>query len=186
VFSRQRRLQKPRELLPACQPQDGGVWADMGCGDGVFAQVLLELTGASTSVVGVDRDRGELRQWLSWAESSTEWHRASAVCGDFRQPLPFRWLSGIILANSLHFLPDTAKPDVLRHLRLSLKPEGTLILVEYNAQQGNAAVPYPMSAIQLIDLALSAGFTEAHVAARTPSSFLGEMVAIAALRPLGS
>ncbi len=38
------------------RPFVSGVWADVGCGDGVFAQVLSELMGERAVIVGMDRN----------------------------------------------------------------------------------------------------------------------------------
>jgi SAM-dependent methyltransferase len=182
MFSRQRRLEKPRALLPACRPLAGGQWADIGSGDGVFAEVMLELTGGGSRLIGFDHHVGRLRQFVAWAESAGLKDRVSAVQGDFLRPLPFRGLTGLVMANGLHFVPDGRKGAVLHQLGRALAPGGQLILVEYNADRGNPAVPYPLREARLIELLARAGFHRALTAARSSSSFLGEMVAITARR----
>ena len=105
MFARERRLQKPRALLPACQPLTGGTWVDVGSGDGVFAEGLLEIPGEKTRVIGFDRDRSKLSRLLTWAASHPAICRepinraAWAVFGSssgsrIRMPHRKAWLNG--------------------------------------------------------------------------------------------
>ncbi len=107
-----------------------------------------------------------------------------AVQADFLRPFPFKDLAGVLAANILHFVPDSGKGAVLGQFLSALMAGGQLIIVEYNAARGNRAVPYPCKASAWLELAEQVGFEAGRVAARTPSSFLGEMVAISALRPV--
>ncbi len=184
MFPRERRLQKARALLPACRPCANGTWVDVGSGDGVFAEGLLEVTRGVTCVVGFDNDRSKLSRLLAWGASSAAKQAIRAVQGDFARPLPFRELRGLIAANALHFVPDSTKAAVLAQFLSALAPGGQLILVEYNATQGNGAVPFPRRESEWVHLIVQAGFERVRVAARAPSSFLGEMVAISGFRPM--
>ena len=51
-------------------------------------------------------------------------------------------LDGIVAANALHFQQDQS--PVLSLFFTYLKPTGRMILVEYNIDKGNYAVPYPL------------------------------------------
>jgi SAM-dependent methyltransferase len=82
-------------------------------------------------------------------------------------------LDGIVAANSLHFQRD--KEKVVQLLRSSLKPGGRFILVEYNIDSGNFAVPHPISFAGWQALAQRCGFTETHLLATRPSRFLKEI-----------
>jgi len=56
-----------------------------------------------------------------------------------------------------------------------------LIVVEYNINRGNSAVPYPLDDQSFLKLAVQVGLREARIISRIPSSFLGEMYAGLAL-----
>lgn len=183
MFQRDRRLDKPRALLPSCGPLQGKLWVDVGCGDGVFTEGLLELTPLGTTVIGFDRDPTQLFRLAAWAGSTGRESAVYTVQGDFRHPLPFVELAGALAANALHFVPEAEKTAVLQHLRHAIRPGGRLIVVEYNTSGGNPAVPYPKSASEWLESIRAAGFPDVAVAAAAPSSFLGEMVALSAVRP---
>ena len=63
------------------------------------------------------------------------------LVADFTRPLDLPPLDGIVMANSLHFTAD--KGPVLEQVRSYLVPGGRLIVVEYNASQGNRWAYYP-------------------------------------------
>jgi hypothetical protein len=76
------------------------------------------------------------------------------------------------MANSLHFFKD--KEKILRYVHGLLKPNGMLLLVEYNVDSGNMWVPHPLSFETFRSLAPSAGFAEPRLLAKVPSRFLKE------------
>lgn len=181
VPSRQRRrFAKPLALLPDCSIEQAGTWLDLGCGDGVFSLVLAHLLGRDGHLIGLDRDRSALKRF---AAHMRQW-RAPAACqallANFRMPLPLRGLHGVLAANSLHFVPDAGKDAVLRQVSFALRPGGRIVIVEYNATRGTGAVPYPETAEDWVRRLRRLDFDEAEAAASTPSSYLGQMVAVQA------
>jgi len=167
-------------LRPANLPQ-GGTYADFGAGGGAFTLALRELIGSDATIYAVDDQRSSLAE----LESS---HRARfnttrnliLLKDDFSLDLSLPPLDGIVMANSLHFFKD--KEKLLRHVRGFLKPNGALLIVEYNVDVGNMWVPYPMSFNVCRVLVKRAGFTEPRLLARTPSSFLKEFYSAVAYR----
>lgn len=178
-----RRLEKPRQLLPNCLPEPGGTWADIGCGEGVFTVVLYEIIGPDCEIHAVDKNRGALRRLeANFAETHPQ-ATLHAHKADFRDPLELPQLDGLVIANALHFVIDEQKGEVLQRLVHNLKPGGRAIIVEYNAQRGNLAVPYPLDDAGFIELGRKTGLADLRIAARTPSSFMGEMYAGVGIAP---
>lgn len=57
-----RRLDKARRLLRPAIPEDsGGVWADLGCGEGIFTYHLAALLQPGSKIHAVDKDRRRLQ-----------------------------------------------------------------------------------------------------------------------------
>ena len=166
-------------LLHPAQLPAGGRWADLGAGSGAFTLALRELIGPEGEIYAVDKDRGrlgELERGYKQLFGGTD--RLKLMPADFSRPLALSPLDGVLMANSLHFFKD--KERLLLHVRSLLKPEGRLMLVEYNVDRGNLWVPYPLSFETFARLAPRAGFTQPQLVARHPSSFLREFYSAAA------
>lgn len=158
-----------------------GVWADLGAGAGAFTLALADLLGPGGEIYAIDRDaRALIRagQALRLRFPATQVHYLEA---DFTQPLSLPPLDGVVMANSLHF--QRQKEPVLQCVRKWLKPGGRLILVEYDTDQGNHWVPYPLSYQTWEVLAARCGFAETRLLATVPSSFLGRIEAALSLSP---
>lgn len=176
-------------LLSPADFSPGATWADLGAGSGAFTLALRELLGLSADIYAVDRDRGRLSE-LERA------HRARFGASDHLHLIPADFtreldtsnssvsrlapLDGVLMANSLHYFRD--KEKVLRHVSSFLKPNGALLLVEYNVDRGNPWVPHPLSFETFRELAPRAGFSEPRLLARQPSSFLREFYSAIALK----
>ncbi len=148
-----------------------GVWADLGSGGGAFTFALAELLGPGGVIYSVDKDGGALNRQARTMASRYPTIEAHYLTADFTQPLTLPSLDGIIMANSLHFLKR--KAGFVRQLRSYLKPNGRLLLVEYNTDRGNRWVPYPLSYQSWQQVAEQAGFRHTELLTTTPSRFLG-------------
>jgi len=160
-------LLHPADLSPV------GDYADFGAGNGAFTLALRELIGLNATIYAVDKDRSALRE-LENAHRA-RFHTTDNLIllpNDFSRPLETPLLDGIVMANSLHFFKD--KEKILRHVCGFLKPNGALIIVEYNVDSGNMWVPYPLTFETYRTLAPLAGFTEPRLLAKAPSRFLKE------------
>jgi SAM-dependent methyltransferase len=160
-------------LLRDGVPSAGGRWADLGAGEGAFTLALADLLGPGAHITAVDRDRGALRQLESEMGRRLADTRLEVVVADFTGPLALSDLDGVVMANSLHFVRD--KRPVLEAVRKMLRPEGTLILVEYGADRGNPWVPHPISYPRWELLAAQSGFANTRMLGSIPSRFLGSI-----------
>jgi len=168
-------LLRPANLNP------GGIWADLGAGSGAFTLALRELIGPDAMIYAVDKDRARLNELeeayrLRFGASKN----LHVLATDFSRSFDLPPLDGILMANSLHFFKD--KEKILRHVRSFLKPNGILLPVEYNVDTGNPWVPHPLSFESFRALAPSAGFSEPHLLAKRPSSFLKEFYSAVSIR----
>jgi SAM-dependent methyltransferase len=151
----------------------GPVWADLGSGDGAFTLALAELLGPVSRIYSVDRDRAALRRQESAMESAFPATRVDTITADFSRELALPSLDGVLMANSLHFQRE--KQGVLGLILAYLRPGGRLILVEYDTDQGNHWVPYPLSFTTWQRLATANGFEDTRLLATRPSRFLGRI-----------
>jgi SAM-dependent methyltransferase len=167
-------------LLRAGVSGPDGIWADLGSGSGAFTLALADLLGPGGTIYSVDRDRGALREQERALRARFSAVMVHYLAADFTRRLDLPPLDGVVMANSLHFVQD--KRPVLALVRSYLKPDGRLLLVEYNADRGNPWVPYPLSYPTWVREAEQAGFQETKLLARVPSRFLGEIYAAVSLQ----
>jgi SAM-dependent methyltransferase len=177
-FRRERKLGKPRTLLPGLLEQPTGIWVDAASGDGVFAEVLLELSGPALAVIAIDIKRSAVRSVLD--KISTSRAAVHAVQADLRSPLPIDKADGIILANVLHFYDESEQIGILNHCNRALTAAGYLVIVEYNTDRPTRVVPHPIPREAIDSLLVRSAFEPAkkHIFAR--STYLEEMYAIIA------
>ena len=162
-------------LLRGGIDRPGGVWADFGSGTGAFTLALADLIGPGGVIYSIERDRTALaQQERSLRErfpNSIVHYRVADFTHPIRDSVPL--LDGIVMANALHFHRN--KEPILQLMKSYLRPQGHFILVEYNIEQGNSAVPYPLSYRQWEQLAQRSGFDRTRLLMTRPSRFLKEI-----------
>lgn len=168
-------------LIRPANLQPGGSWADLGAGSGAFTLALREVLGPATKIHAVDKDKSSLEQLKQAYQARFGGiENLQTQVGDFSRGLELPTLDGIIAANSLHYFKDRVK--ALGHIKSFLKPEGKLIVIEYNVDSGNPWVPHPFSFKTFGQLATQAGFTEPRLLATHPSRFLREFFSALAFK----
>jgi ubiquinone/menaquinone biosynthesis C-methylase UbiE len=162
----------------------GSRWADVGAGRGAFTLALAELLGPGAEITAVDRDQDALRDLEQMVQARYPATRLTTLTADFTRPLSLTGVDGVVMANSLHFVRD--KTPVVALMRDLLRPDGRFVLVEYDADRGNAWVPYPLSYPQWERIAAAAGFRDTRLIGRVPSGFLNAIYAAVSVRPESS
>jgi SAM-dependent methyltransferase len=170
-----RRINKARTLLRPGVERQAGVWADLGCGDGIFTAALYTLLDPGSAIYAVDKKRRSLDALAHNFVDSYPEAAPHLILADFTRPLLLPPLDGLLMANSFHFV--RRKRPVLEHLLTLIKPGGRLIVVEYNTSRGNFAVPHPLDEVGFLTLASEVGLCQSRILAKIPSTFLGEMYA---------
>jgi SAM-dependent methyltransferase len=159
----------------------GGLsWADLGSGTGAFTLALADVLGPTGSIQTIDRDGRTLEVQLAALRGRFPTVKVVPHVADFTAPIDLPPLDGIVMANSLHFESD--KLAVLRLVRGYLRPEGRLVLVEYDTDRGDPWVPYPLSYRTWAALAADVGFHDTRQLAAVPSRFLGSIYSALSVR----
>jgi SAM-dependent methyltransferase len=156
----------------------GSTWADLGAGSGVFTQALAELLGESSRIYAVDRDPRAVAELTRWAREDAS--GVTVVEADFTQSLEISdvaggALDGLLFANALHFVKDPGS-TVARLVKL-LRPEGRVVIVEYDRRAASRWVPYPIGIARLPALATEAELSTPVVVASRPSDYGGSLYA---------
>lgn len=151
----------------------GDAWADLGSGEGAFTLALADLLGPGATIYSVDRDAAALRRQRSAMEARFPAVAVEYRLADFERPLDLPPLDGVVMANSLHFVAD--QEPVVRLVSGLLRPGGRLVVVEYDSDEGNRWVPFPVSSRTWPGLASRAGLGGARLLRTIPSRFLGRI-----------
>ena len=149
------------------------MWADLGAGRGAFTLALADLLGRNGEIHAVGRDAGALRENARAMAELFPKVRVAYHVADFTGVLELPALDGIVMANSLHFQAEQL--EVVELVREYLKPGGRLVIVEYNIEHGNGAVPYPVPFAAWERLAGESGFEQTRLLERRPSRWLREI-----------
>jgi len=164
-------------LIASGIPEPGGQWADMGSGDGAFTLALRDVAGSEVEIVAVDTNQGALRLLANKMDSIFPGANVQALPEDMTGQLDLQGLDGIIAANSLHYVDRRRQSLVLRGSRRMLRRDGRLIIVEYDADDGNRWAPFPISLKAINHLAAVAGFQPPVQLGTHPSHFLNGIYA---------
>jgi SAM-dependent methyltransferase len=162
----------------------GPRWADLGAGKGVFTRALVELLGEASRIYAVDHDPRAVAELTRWAREEAS--GVTVVEADFTQSLEISdmaagALDGLLFANALHFVKDSG--STLARLVKLLRPDGRVVIVEYDRRAANRWVPYPIGIAQLPALATEAALSAPVVVAQRPSDYGGIIYAARMDRP---
>ncbi len=153
------------------------IWADFGSGTGAFTLALADLLGSEGIIHSIDTNADALRTQANEMRRRFPDVLLTTHTHDYTRPIALPKLDGIVAANTLHFQRDALR--VLRVLKSYLKEGGRMVVVEYNIDVGNYAVPHPISFTRWQRLANDAGFAHTELLMTRPSRFLREIYSAA-------
>lgn len=123
-------------------------WADLGCGDGLFSNALINLLEDESVIYAIDKTNfTSINKQIIFFKKDFE-----------NDELDLQILDGIMMINSLHFVKEKLK--LLQKLKTYLKPTGVFLLGEYDTTISNRWVPYPLSFSDATKLFAEAGFNK--------------------------
>ena len=161
------------DLIRGAVTTPGGTWADLGAGGGTFTRALASLIGSSGVVYAVDRDAKSLRGLASKASPYSGEIRTAVA--DISERLDLPKLSGVVVANALHYVPYPDQARVLEQITSLVDPGGVLVVVEYERRDANRWVPYPITFDTLRAAARDAKLPEPALLASRPSRYSGSI-----------
>ena len=152
------------------------VWADLGCGNGLFSQVLSSRLCDNSIIYAVDKSSQPAIGSMN-KEVYITFRKADFVKDDLR----LQNLDGILMANALHYVED--KTSLLRKLQRYLLPDGAFIIIEYDNAKANRWVPYPISFFQLKELFAGEGYQRIEKTGERTSIYQSGKMYVSLIKP---
>ncbi len=158
-------------IEPAFGSQNASrIWADLGCGTGVFTRALASLLPSGSRILAVDRQPQRLGQ-ITGNNVAVLFQQ-----GDFEnEALHLQALDGILMANSFHYIADKAL--LINKLENYFSAEPVFLIVEYNTSAPNRWVPYPISFQEAENFFRGLGYSTVDKLNMKQSAYGGEMYA---------
>jgi ubiquinone/menaquinone biosynthesis C-methylase UbiE len=141
------------------------IWADVGCGSGLFTHALASQLASGSTIYAVDKDGQALKKLQPPLNVSMEKIELDFI----RDEINLYDLDGIVMANSLHFVQD--KISFLQKLKKCFKAGGSFLIVEYDIDVPNPWVPFPVSRHSLQRLFEQLGYGTIHKIHEVPSRY---------------
>ncbi len=139
-------------------------WADLGCGSGLFSYALGELLPRGSRVLMVDKEnQAPIRSPVNGV--NFEFLQVDFSTGS----LPVKDFDGILMANSLHYVKD--KPALFQKLRNQISGNGRFIIIEYDTENGNPWIPYPIPFTKLKRMLEKEGLNNVRKIGERPSRY---------------
>ena len=123
----------PVRVMDEIGVKAGKTVADVGAGDGYFTFHLAERVGNSGKVLACDIDNRALQVIRDrCAERGIK--NISVILGKEDDPLiPQKSVDIVLMVNTIHLIENPS--DYLKKLQLSLKPNGSLVIVQWDAEK---------------------------------------------------
>ena len=150
---------------PLIETRSSTTWADFGCGAGLFTNALAGLLSPGSKIYAVDKNIAAFQTANFPSHIEIEKRQADFTSGE----LNFSHLSGILMANSLHFVLN--KKEFLNKLVPMFDGNRRLLIVEYDMDQANRWVPYPLSYQSIQKLLKSSGYSHIEKIHAVPSRY---------------
>jgi ubiquinone/menaquinone biosynthesis C-methylase UbiE len=129
------------------------VWADLGCGTGLFTKALAAMLYPGSTIYAIDRNPGK----FSFSDIPDQ-VQIRTMKDDFESDaFHLKGLDGILMANSFHFVSN--KNVFLDRTKTWFSHKPAFLFVEYNTDKPNPWVPYPLSFQSLEKLFTGLGYT---------------------------
>ncbi|WDI31644.1 methyltransferase domain-containing protein [Hyphococcus flavus] len=122
------------EVVEALSLEEGGVVADIGAGTGLYSLLFAEAVGPTGRVFAEDIEPLFLDLINRRAEDAG-FHNITAVFGrEDDVTLPNDAIDVVFIADTYHYFEN--REDVMKSVYRSLKPGGSLVIVDYDLEPG--------------------------------------------------
>jgi len=160
------KIEEAIELITQLRIESGEpqLWADLGCGSGLFSRALASLLPQQSRILCIDK------AVPGWEASETNSVESEFIKADFsRYEFENGKFDGFMMANSLHYIKN--KPALISRLVTALRPNGKIVIVEYDSDTANFWVPFPIPYDRLKSLFQNLNINKVAKIGERPSRF---------------
>jgi ubiquinone/menaquinone biosynthesis C-methylase UbiE len=130
--------QLPEQVMNTIGVEKGTAVADVGAGDGYFTFRLAHRVGPEGKVYANEIDE-RFTRGLEARCKEEGIANVSVILGTQNDPkIPAKTVDLVLMVNVVHLVDDAV--DFLRRIQPSLKPDGKLVIVQWDAAKMNAEV----------------------------------------------
>jgi trans-aconitate methyltransferase len=152
------------------------VWADLGCGDGFFTNILAGMLPTGSRIYALDKQVQRLKK-PAGNDNPILFQQADFITDDLHLPV----LNGILMANSLHYVAN--KENFVDKINTFLAPGGMFIIIEYDTQRSNPWVPFPIDFPNLSKLFAGKGYSTIQKVGERKSIYNREKMYACVIKP---
>ncbi len=143
-------------------------WADLGCGEGTFTELLTGILPFESEIFALDKSSQKLNSTMG-NNVTVQFQKV-----DFeKQEIDLTNLDGILMANSFHYIHD--KEKLIRKLEAGFSNKKQFLIVEYDTNNANPWVPFPINFEKLKELFYKLGYGFVEKLNARKSAYGGEM-----------
>jgi len=160
------KIEEAIQLIANLRIESGGpqLWADLGCGSGLFSRALATVLPQQSKILCLDKASP------GWKASETNHVALEFIKADFsKYEFENGKFDGFMMANSLHYIKNKAL--LVNRLVSGLRPNGTILIIEYDTGSSNFWVPYPITYEKLKNLFLDNNINKVTKIGERPSRF---------------
>lgn len=144
-------------------------WLDLGCGSGVFTEVLSHFLQEGSRITSIDKVAISLPEKVNNVDIT--FLKGDFIHDSFNLPS----VNGILIANALHYVKD--KASFIRKWEPYFIGRKQWLVVEYDHTIPNQWEPYPLNFKKLQKLFTNLGYTHIERIGELPSTYGGHMYA---------
>lgn len=135
-YSRRDEWQQPERVLDALGIRPGMVIADVGAGDGYFSFKLAERVGPAGKIYATDIEERQLGILKDKVQREGIKNIVTILGSEEDPALPAGEIDMVFLCHVFHIIIRYQDPlAFLNHVMSALKPEGMLVLVQWDAEK---------------------------------------------------
>ncbi len=126
-----------QEIIDSCGLRPGMIVADIGAGTGLFTRMLAPRVGETGRIYAVDISKAFVAHVTKTSQQEGYKNVKGIVCTPTSAELPDNSIDLVFICDTYHHFEFPYR--TLRSLRRALRPDGSIVLVEFHREKGKSS-----------------------------------------------